>query len=82
VVAEIVGLTLAILLLFRTGLRHLDLIWQELIAVAIVVALPILFFPYARGIWMALDLTLHPPRGDAERQLRGVQEDGGTETSS
>jgi uncharacterized protein (DUF983 family) len=72
IVAEIVGLTLAILLLFRTDLRHLDLIWQEVIAVAIVVALPILFFPFARAIWIAMDLTFHPP-GGIERQLRGVQ---------
>lgn len=74
IVAEILGLTLAILLLFRTELRHLDLIWQEIIAVAIVIALPILFFPYSRAVWIAMDLTFHPPRGP-ERQLRGVQTD-------
>jgi uncharacterized protein (DUF983 family) len=78
IVAEIIGLTLAILLLFRTDLRHLDLIWQEVIAVAIVVALPILFFPYSRAIWIAMDLTFHPPRS-RERQLRGVQPSGETD---
>jgi uncharacterized protein (DUF983 family) len=81
VVAEIIGLTLAILLLFRTDLRHLDLIWQEIIAIAIVVALPILFFPYSRAVWIAIDLTFHPPRGP-ERQLRGVQASGDVDRPS
>jgi hypothetical protein len=32
----------------------------ELVVVPTAIALPILFLPYARGLWMALDLTLHP----------------------
>ena len=73
IVAEVLGLALVIALLFGTELRNLDLLWQELIAVAFVVALPILFFPYSRGIWMAMDLVFHPPREATERELRGVQ---------
>ena len=74
IVAEIIGLTLAILLLFRTNLRNLDLLWREMIALAIVIALPIVFFPFSRALWIALDLTVHPPPVEPERQLRGVQE--------
>lgn len=74
VVAEFLGLGLVILLIFRTDLRHLDLLWQEAIAVALAVAFPLLFFPYSREIWIALDLVFHPPAGVRERQLRGIQE--------
>ncbi|MBW3632523.1 MAG: hypothetical protein KY456_05805, partial [Chloroflexi bacterium] len=61
VVAEFVGLGLAILLLFKTDLRELDLIWQEVIAVALAVAFPLILFPFSRTVWIALDLVLHPP---------------------
>lgn len=73
IVAEFVGLLLAGALILGTPLRGADVVWQIVVAVAIVVALPILFFPYARGLWMAMDLTFHPPHGALERQLRGVQ---------
>ena len=81
IVAEVVGLTLAIGLLFGTGLRGLALIWQELIAVAIVVALPILFFPYSRGAWMAVDLVFHPPLSDEGREMSGVVNAGTVDKS-
>ena len=61
VVAELVGLSLAIFLLFKTDLRELELIWQEAIAVALAVAFPLILFPYSRTVWIALDLVLHPP---------------------
>jgi uncharacterized protein (DUF983 family) len=61
VVAELVGLGLAIFLLFNTDLRELDLIWQEVIAVALAVAFPLILFPFSRTVWIALDLVLHPP---------------------
>ncbi len=72
-VAELLGLGLALMLIFRTELRHLDLIWQEAIAVVLAVSFPVLFFPYSRTVWIALDLTFHPPGRDLERQLRGIQ---------
>jgi uncharacterized protein (DUF983 family) len=61
IVAEFIGLGLAIFLLFKTGLRELDLIWQEGIAVALAVAFPLILFPFSRTVWIALDLVLHPP---------------------
>lgn len=73
IVAETLGLMLAIVAIFGTGLRDADVIWQIVVAVAIVVTLPVVFFPYARGFWMAMDLTFHPPQDSVERQLRGVQ---------
>jgi uncharacterized protein (DUF983 family) len=74
IVAEFLGIGLVILLLFRTDLRHLDLLWQEAIAVGLAVAFPLLFFPYSREVWIALDLVFHPPGAVRERQLRGIQE--------
>ncbi|MBA3449663.1 MAG: DUF983 domain-containing protein [Chloroflexia bacterium] len=73
IVAEFLGLGLAVFLLFRTDLRRLDLIWQEAIAVLLAVAFPVIFFPYSRTLWIALDGTLHPPGADPERQLQGPQ---------
>ena len=72
IVAEFLGLGLAIFLIFKTDLRHLELLWQELIAVALAVAFPIGLFPFSRTVWVALDLLFHPPRWTAERQLRGA----------
>ncbi|MCC7022666.1 MAG: DUF983 domain-containing protein [Thermomicrobiales bacterium] len=72
VVSEFLGLGLAIWIVFKTDIQHQDLVVQMLIAVALVIAFPVFLFPYARGIWMALDLTFHPPRGVIERQLRGI----------
>ena len=61
VVAELVGLGLAIVLLFKTDLRELELIWQEVIAVLLAVAFPLILFPFSRTVWIALDLALDPP---------------------
>ena len=36
----------------------------ELGGVALMVAAPFIFFPFARTIWMAFDLMLHPPTAD------------------
>jgi uncharacterized protein (DUF983 family) len=74
IVAEFLGIGLVILLLFRTDLRHLELLWQEAIAVGLAVAFPLLFYPYSREVWIALDLVFHPPGAVRERQLRGIQE--------
>ena len=61
VVAEFVGLALAIVLLFKTALRELERIWQEVIAVLLAVAFPLILFPFSRTVWIALDRALHPP---------------------
>ena len=71
VIAEFLGLGLALLLIFMTGLRNADFMVQWILIVALAVIFPVLLFPYSRGAWMALDLALHPPFNAAERQLRG-----------
>ncbi|MDF3018214.1 MAG: hypothetical protein K0R44_3439 [Thermomicrobiales bacterium] len=69
--AEFLGLGLAILLIFKTDLRNLQLVWQEVIAVALAIAFPLALFPFSRTVWIAMDLIFHPPVGASERQLRG-----------
>ncbi len=65
IVAEFIGLGAVIYLLIITDFS----LWvQEAIAVATAVTLPIIFFPYSRTLWMALDLLIH--RDVSERQLR------------
>lgn len=71
IIALFVGLGGALLLIFGTPLRDAALIWQEAVAVLLAVALPILFFPYSRTLWMALDLQVDPPERQTERRLRG-----------
>jgi uncharacterized protein (DUF983 family) len=70
--ALIVGLGGALLLIFGTPLRNSSILWKEAIAVSIAVGLPILFFPFSRTVWIALDLIADPPRSDGERKLRGA----------
>ena len=71
VIAEFLGLGLAVILIFMTGLRNADFMIQWLVIVALAILFPVLLFPYSRGFWMALDLALHPPFNAAEQQLRG-----------
>jgi uncharacterized protein (DUF983 family) len=72
IVAELLGLGLAIVLIFKTDLQYLQLVWQELIAVALAIAFPVTLFPISRTVWIAMDLAFHPPGRAAERQLRGT----------
>jgi uncharacterized protein (DUF983 family) len=72
IVAEFLGLGLAILLIFKTDLRNLPLVWQEVIAVALAIGFPVALFPFSRTVWIALDLIFHPPGTGFERQLRGT----------
>ena len=39
-----------------------DVGWEPLLAVAVVTntVLPILFYPYSKSLWMAIDLFIHP----------------------
>jgi uncharacterized protein (DUF983 family) len=71
IVAEFLGLGLAIFLIFRTELRYLPLVWQEVIAVALVILFPVALFPFSRTVWIAMDLIFHPPGRRSEQQLRG-----------
>ncbi len=61
VFSEFVALGLAVYLIFFTPLRDLSLLPQEIIAASLAIGIPLLFFPLSRTLWMALDLTLHPP---------------------
>lgn len=57
VVAELISMAILIALLIFTALKW----WEvELIVLPIALGLPFLFIPYARGLWMALDITFHP----------------------
>ena len=71
IVAEFLGLGLALFLIFKTELRNFPLIWQEVIAVALAIAFPVALFPFSRTVWIAMDLIFHPPAHGSERQLRG-----------
>jgi uncharacterized protein (DUF983 family) len=71
IVAEFLGLGLALFLIFKTNLRYLPLVWQEVIAVALAIAFPVALFPFSRTFWIAMDLIFHPPAHGSERQLRG-----------
>jgi uncharacterized protein (DUF983 family) len=70
VVSEILALGLAMFLIFRTGFSEADLTWQLAVAVALTIAFPLLFFPYSRTLWIAMDLTFHPPGPAKDRELR------------
>lgn len=71
IVAEVLAISIAVILIFQTDLRHAGLLTQEIIVLSLAVALPIIFFPYSRGAWMALDLTLHRPDPRADSRQRG-----------
>jgi len=67
IAAEAIALGIALTLIFGTSLREASLLWKEIIAVA----MPLLFFPFSRTLWIALDLILDPPREKPEQRLRG-----------
>ncbi|MFL5758651.1 MAG: DUF983 domain-containing protein [Thermomicrobiales bacterium] len=70
IVAEFIGLGVVIIILFQIDLS----LWeQEFLAVGAAIVLPVLFFPFARTLWMALDLVVDPETG--EKRLRGEQID-------
>ena len=53
IVAEMVGMSAVIILLLQ---RDMSLIWQEAIAISVAVSMPLLFYPFSRTFWMAIDL--------------------------
>lgn len=67
--AEFVGLGGAIYLLFWTSLRSLPLGWQMVVAGGLALVLPILFFPFSRTIWIAIDLLFDRSVDRRERPL-------------
>lgn len=71
VVSEFLALALAVWLIFRTPLKEWSLLPQEVLAISLAVAIPVVLFPFSRTMWMAIDLTLNPPRENQEEYLRG-----------
>jgi len=64
IAAEFLGFGFVLALLIRTDLTTL---WLQIIAVGVAVGLPLLGYPYARSLWMTIDLMIHRP----ERQPDG-----------
>ncbi len=54
VIAEVLGLGVILVFLLRSDL---SVLWQQIIAVTAAVLLPVVFYPFSRTLWMALDLS-------------------------
>ena len=65
VVSLVVVLGAVLIILVRSDLSTL---WQQVIAVTATVAAPILFFPFSRTLWMALDLMAKGSKPDDHAQ--------------
>ena len=52
---EVIGLIAIVIILLRS---NLSLYQQEALGIGAAILLPIVFFPWSRTLWMALDLTL------------------------
>lgn len=63
---EIVAVLAVVWLIAATSLSVLEM---QIYGVALAVALPILFYPLALLLWIALDLAIHPP-GDFSKRIR------------
>lgn len=48
-------------------LTHLPVLQMQILGAAIVIILPILFYPLSLLIWIAIDLALHPPGDFSDR---------------
>lgn len=74
--AEVIGLIAVIVVLLRS---NLSLYQQEALGIGAAILLPVVFFPWSRTLWMALDLTF---QGDLhleqERRITAQQEPGQT----
>jgi uncharacterized protein (DUF983 family) len=66
IVAEVLGLGAVLYLIFQTDL---SLIAQEAIAIGAAIGLPVLFYPFSRTLWMAIDLMLDPENREREPRL-------------
>jgi uncharacterized protein (DUF983 family) len=61
IVAEFLAFGIVLLLLMFADLSTLQL---QITGAMLALGLPILFFPFSRTMWIALDLFLHPPGAD------------------
>ncbi|HEX3304486.1 MAG TPA: DUF983 domain-containing protein [Thermomicrobiales bacterium] len=57
IVAEFIAMFVLVALLVWTAWEWWEI---ELVVLPLAIGLPILFFPFSRGLWMALDLTFTP----------------------
>ena len=64
VVAELITVATIVALFVFTDLSW---IWMELIVLPMALGLPLLFWPFARTLWIAVDLVLTPDRTDDRR---------------
>jgi uncharacterized protein (DUF983 family) len=65
VVAEIIGVGAVLVILFQSDL---SVLWQQVIAVTAAILLPVLFYPFSRTLWVAVDLMT---RGDELEEHAG-----------
>ena len=61
ITAEFLAFGIVLILLLFADLSTLQL---QITGVVLALGLPILFFPFSRTVWIALDLYLHPPGKD------------------
>lgn len=67
-----IGLTSIIAVLFAIWMivsTDMGVVDMQIAAVALVVILPFILYPYCLSLWMALDLLVHPP-GDMSDRVR------------
>lgn len=64
VVAEFLTVAVIVALFVFTDLSW---IWMELIVLPMALGLPLLFWPFARTLWIAVDLLVSPDRSDDRR---------------
>jgi len=61
IVAEFLAFGIVLCLILFADLSTLQL---QITGALLALGLPILFFPFSRTVWIALDLFLHPPGGE------------------
>lgn len=61
IVAEFLAFGIVLVLILFADLSVLQL---QITGALLALGLPILFFPFSRTVWIALDLFLHPPGGE------------------
>lgn len=66
-VTELLTVAIVIWLIAGTSLSVLEM---QVVGVVLAVLMPLLFYPLALLIWVALDITLHPPRDFSHRTRR------------
>ncbi len=67
IVAEFTAVIISVIFVLAT-LPEVPWNWVGVVAVTAAIILPLLFFPFSRTLWLALDLSVRPKlRGDRNR---------------